>query len=256
MTTDSFQVAQTNLQLYNQLLRQMRSPDDLASVRSAYELASLLYSGHYQADGKPFVCHTVGVASILAELEAPAPVLAFALVHNVYSNGDFGDGKYGVATPFRRRKVRDAVGAEVEALVDRFRGLRITGRTIGQIEERLGSYDETERWLLLADLADHLEKYVDHGVLYFGDGSWITDEVGAFGERMTMLAERLDQPALAVMMRDAFASAAASPPVPPALRGKTGQKYLALTMPLSATRRLPPRLVAWWRRKRRRKRPS
>ena len=33
------------------------------------------------------------------------------------------------------------------------------------------SYGDVERHLILTDLADHLEKYADDGVLYFGDSA-------------------------------------------------------------------------------------
>ena len=105
-------IAQTNLQLYNQMLVQGRSIEELARAKSAYDLACLIYSAHYQADGKPFVAHTVGVASILCHLGLPSEVIAFGLVHNIYGNGDFGDGRQHRSTPARRRRVREAVGPE------------------------------------------------------------------------------------------------------------------------------------------------
>ena len=57
-------VAQTNIQLYNQLRREGRPREELVLTRQAYELAASLYSGYYQGDGKPFVTHGVGVASM------------------------------------------------------------------------------------------------------------------------------------------------------------------------------------------------
>ena len=105
----------------------------------------------------------------------------------------------------------------------------------------------------MTDLADHLEKYVDDGVLYFGDSAWVTDEVTLYGDRMVLMAERLGQPRLAEMLRQGFAEVAGKPMAPQFLRQGV-QKHLGMTMPLSARKRLYPRIVAWWqRRKRRRK---
>ena len=244
-------IAQTNLQLYNQMLAQGRSVEELARAKSAYDLACLIYSAHYQADGKPFVAHTVGVASILCHLGLPSEVIAFGLVHNIYGNGDFGDGRQHRSTPARRRRVREAVGPEVEALVHRFRHFRITGKTIDRIETELDSYGDFERYLVLTDLADHLEKYVDDGVLYFGDSAWVTDEVTLYGDRMVLMAERLGQPRLAEMLRQGFTELAGKPMAPQFLR-QGGQKHLGMTMPLSASKRLYPRLVAWRQRRKRR----
>src|SRR5436305_670605 len=74
-------VAQTNLQLYNQLLRHGLPRDRLVVVHRAYELLTRLYAGYYQGDGKPFVAHGVGVASILDTLDQPAEFVALGLVH-------------------------------------------------------------------------------------------------------------------------------------------------------------------------------
>lgn len=243
-----FRIAQTNLQLYNQLLGQDRGRDELLLIRKAYDLSCLLYSGYYQADGKPFVAHTVGVASILAHLGLPSPVVAFALVHNVYANGDFGDGLQHRAAPARREKVRAALGAEVETMVHAFRSFRITPQTIDRFEAGLDSCGAFERNLLLTDLADHLEKYVDRGVLYFGDGDWVTSEVALLGARLTAMAGRLGQPELGRMLQDAFDAVAGMDRAPEILR-PAKRKYLALTPPLSLKPRLYPLLVAYFRRK-------
>ena len=96
-------VAQTNLQLYNQLRARGWSPAELGLLHRAYELTVSLYSGYFQNDGKPFVAHTVGVASILGHLERPAELVAAGLLHNVYTNGDFGDGRVYSARTARRR---------------------------------------------------------------------------------------------------------------------------------------------------------
>ena len=244
-------IAQTNLQLYNQMLAQGRSVEELAFAKRAYDLASLIYSAHYQADGKPFISHTVGVASILCDLGLPIEVIAFGLIHNVYGNGDFGDGRQHQSTAARRLRVREAVGREVEELVHRFRHFRITGRTVDRIESELDSYGEVERHLILTDLADHLEKYADDGVLYFGDARWVTDDVRLYGDRMILMAERLGQPRLGEMMRQRFDMVAGRPLAPRILR-PGDQKYPEMIMPLSARKRLYTRLAAWRQRWKRR----
>lgn len=238
------QVAQTNIQLYNQLFEQRRSDDDLRLVRAAYDASSLLTAGYYQGDGKPFVCHSVGVASILCLIGMPARFVAFGLLHNIYTNGDFGRGLRTPVTPGKRSFLRERVGAEVEDLVMRFRDLRVSADSIDRIEAGLSRFDETERLLIVADLADHLEKYLDGGVLYFGDGSWITTQTDVNGNRLIALAETLGQPLLARMMRESFAAVAGRKPMPDAVRPPKDRRYLALTLPLSARPRFLPRAQA------------
>ena len=164
-------VAQTNIQLYNQLRGRGLPLEDLLLVQRAYELLTTLYSGFYQADGKPFVAHPVGVASIVAELGQPAEIVAVALLHAVYDNAGWGDGRDGGPTPERRAAVRDAVGGRAEELVVRFHEIRIEPKKIADQRRVLAELDDSDRRLMLVALADHLEKYVDLGALYFGDDS-------------------------------------------------------------------------------------
>jgi (p)ppGpp synthase/HD superfamily hydrolase len=227
-------VAQTNIQLYNQLRRQGLSRDELVLVHRAYELLTTLYSGYYQGDGKPFVAHGVGVASIMADLGQPAEIVAMALLHAVYGNADFGDGAGSGATPSRRELVREAVGEEVEGLVFRFADLRVHPDTIEHDRRALAELDETDRRLQLVAIADHVEKYVDLGVLYFGDDEEIVSWTERIGSDLIELANELGEPRLAEMVSAAFAEAAAEAEnVPPELRTSDGRRHLQLVVPRS-----------------------
>ncbi len=235
-------IAQTNIQLYNQLREAGRRLEELVEVQRAYEFVSTLYPGYYQADGKPFVAHLVGVASILAWLDQPAEFLSVGLLHNIYGNGDFGDGRSAGVTPRRSRLIVDAVGEKVERLLRRFRDLRIGPENAERIRRSLPERDETDRKLLLVDLADHLEKYVDLGLLYFGDKNWVFggSERGAV---LVAMANDLGQPGLARMLSSAFLEAEAAT-VPSELRAPDGRQFLKLVVPHSCRRRLVPGLRA------------
>jgi (p)ppGpp synthase/HD superfamily hydrolase len=234
-------IAQTNLQLYNQLRLQRRSPDDLALIRRCYELSVTLYTGRFQGDDKPFVAHTIGVASIMGQLGISSVVVGAACIHNVYGNGDFGDGLSEIATPQRRRFVADAVGEEVEECVYRFRSFRLYPTTIEEITSRLDQLNARDRDLVTMDLADHLEKYVDYGVLYFGDSTWVTDFIEHHGKALIEIANRLGQPQLANALAEAFDDTARQT-VPPELKREKQHRAIELVMPLSCTRR--PRIAA------------
>lgn len=225
-------IAQTNLQLYNQLRLEGRSPDDLALIRRCYELGVTLYSGRFQGDGKPFVAHTIGVASIMGQLGVSSVVVGAACIHNVYGNGDFGDGLSEIASPERRRIVRNAVGDEVEACIYRFRSLRLNSTSIGEIASRLDQLDGRDRDLVTMDLADHLEKYVDYGVLYFGDSAWVTDFIDDHGKALIEIANRLGHPQLAVALADAFDETARQA-IPPELKRDKRHTAIELVMPQS-----------------------
>jgi hypothetical protein len=235
-------IAQTNLQLYNQLRRQGRSPDELALVKRCYQLAVSLYSGNFQADGKPFVAHVTGVASIVAQLGLPAEIVGAACIHNVYGNGEFGDGRSHVATSRRRRIVRDAVGPEVEECIYRFRALRLTEKSILDIGRRLDELDARDKNLIVMELGDILEKHVDYGVLYYGDNRWVSDFVGEHGNALIAIAERLGHPELGAAMREAFV-ATANESIPQVLRSEGERKYMELVVPRSCRVRVNVKAV-------------
>jgi len=239
--------AQTNVQLYNELREQGRGPEAFALARRCYDFSSIAYSGHYQADGKPFVCHCVGVASIVAALGLPDEFVGAALLHNVYGNGDFGDDQAHVVTPRRRQRLTEAVGEPVARLAERFRRFRVSPATLSALEEGLPGLDETDRNLLTLDLTDHLEKHLDLGVLYYGDGSWVTEVSHAHGPRLIALAARLGRPELADMLAEAFAEVRRAADVPDPLRGQSGQRYLQVVVPPSWRRRMAPELTRRFR---------
>jgi (p)ppGpp synthase/HD superfamily hydrolase len=234
-------IAQTNLQLYNQLRAQGYSDEQLAVVHRAYEFLITIYPGYYQADGKPFVAHTVGVASLLGYLHFPVDFVAVGLLHNTYGNGDFGDGLRNVATKRRRRIVREAVGEPIEAAIERFPRCRIKQKTLPNLMSSLDRLDETHKKLIVIDLADYLEKYVDLGVCYWGNSRGVTDAVGKHGETLIVIAGRLGYPQLAAMLKEAFAHANTTQ-IPDSLRASSGWKELDLIVPRSCRRRLRPAL--------------
>jgi (p)ppGpp synthase/HD superfamily hydrolase len=231
-------VAQTNVQLYNQLRERGLPLDDLVLVHRAYEFLTTLYTGYFQADGKPFVSHGVGVASILAELGQPAEIVAAGMLHNVYGTGDFGDGERRARTPQRRRLVREAVGERVEDLVFRFADMRVHRNNIADVRARLRDMDASDRSLVVVELADHLEKYVDLAVLYLGDGSLLMQRTELLGPQLVEMAHELGEPKLAAMLSASFEEAtAAAGTVPPGLRRSDGRRVLELVVPRSCERR-------------------
>ena len=230
------QIAQTNPQLYNQLLDNRLPLHDLLLVHHAYELLATLYPGHFQADGKPFVAHGVGVASILAQLNEPAEILAVGLLHNVYGNADFGDGREGIVTASRRSVVRAAVGERIDELLIRFRELRVGPQNVEEVRRALPGRSDTERRLICVDLADYLEKYVDVGILYWAATGWSASEL--IGDELIAIAHDLGRPRLAAMLSEAFSTAASRrDQVPAALRPSDGRLQLTLVVPRSCRRK-------------------
>ncbi|MBT5031559.1 MAG: HD domain-containing protein [Proteobacteria bacterium] len=87
---DLTHIAQTPLQLYNQLRLADYPEQELDEARSACEFLNSLFAGRYRATGKSLIEHCVGTASILETHGADAATVTAGLLHAVYSQGDFG----------------------------------------------------------------------------------------------------------------------------------------------------------------------
>lgn len=158
--------AQTNVALYNQLCAAGWPESELLRARRGYELGAELFAGRFRPMGKPFVCHLVGVASLLERFGAPRPTVIAGLIHSVYPQGDFGTGRSGPIREHRER-VREAVGAAVEELVERY--ARLKDPDAPGFVERAGAGEaltSAEREVLTIDLVDTLEEHQDYGILY------------------------------------------------------------------------------------------
>ena len=226
-------IAMVNTRLYGQLLAQGRPEHELELIRRAYDLASFLYAGAHQPDGRPFTAHAVSVASALTLLGLPSSMVAAALVHNVYNNGDFGDGLHDALTPARRHLVAEAVGEEIEGYVVRFRSLRLN--------REIESWGDVERNLMILELADKLDKYVDMNLLFAGDAEWVKRFMNAHEAELVDIAGRLGQPVLAGALTLAVARAEKRGSVPTVLRSEPHRKYAYRIQPASLT--LRPKLA-------------
>ncbi len=148
--------AQTNVQLYQQLVRAGWPEDELRSVQAAYRLALQVVAGRYHASERPFVAHLVGVASILAQHGADATIVCAGLLHSIYGNGDFGDGLQGLHEA-RRRVVRRAVGAASEELIAHYASVRWNEAAFKDLTIRAKSLRPVEgavAWIKLADVLE------------------------------------------------------------------------------------------------------
>jgi GT2 family glycosyltransferase len=157
--------AQTNLQLYNQLLAAGRTSDDLRLIRDAYELALRLFAAQFRASGKPFVAHLVGVASVLAAHERPIETVVAGLLHSVYALGEFGDGSRGM-TARKRHQVRLAVGDAAESLVARYAETSWDLATLAMLEDRAAMLTPHERAAIEIKLADVIDDHLDRSMDY------------------------------------------------------------------------------------------
>jgi (p)ppGpp synthase/HD superfamily hydrolase len=155
--------AQTNIQLYEQLLSTGYGMQDVGRVRAAYSLATRLFAGQLRPEGRPFVCHLVGVASILAMLKATSATIIAGLLHSAYTHGDFGLGR-GRMTRSARARLRAAVGPEVELVVAGYSGHQWTLASVTDWATNVAGLESEMRQIIVIRLADLAEDALDSGL--------------------------------------------------------------------------------------------
>lgn len=161
-----YRYAQTNIQLYEQLLDAGYSDSDLRCVRAAYELMCALFSAQFRPNGKPVIAHLVGVASALAAHGAALPVVLAGLSHAAYATGDFGGfwPRMTRAKP-KRRRVSGVIGEEAEAILAHYTAFAWNERA-ASLAAALPDLSPRERDVILVRLANELDEAADHALIY------------------------------------------------------------------------------------------
>lgn len=146
-------IAQTHLQLLQQL---KLAPEQWLPMQRAYFHAQGLAHDLYRGSGKPFVCHLVGTASIVAYCHAPLSEELAAMLHACYQERVYRDHPGGLVAC--RRQIQIEFGPEVERLVYQYQ--------FG-VDSNAGG-DGEARAVELLHLADDLEDLLDLAPLLHG----------------------------------------------------------------------------------------
>lgn len=197
-------IAQTNLQLFEQLRRRGHGAEDVDLVRRAYELALTLNACQYRSSGRSLVEHLLGTTSVVASLGANAALVAATMAHAVYVHGDVGTlrKRPGAA---QRRRVRDAIGDAAEAIIDRYSVLYWNVKTVGSLRERLPSMDALDRDALTIRLGDQLDIYGTREALYYDNVEKRREFARELGPSIVAMADQLGYPQLGAALRHAYA---------------------------------------------------
>ena len=190
-------IAQTNLDLYRQLHNCGYTVVDLQRVRDCYGLAMELFSDRFRANGKPFVSHLIGTASVLAEIGARPPVVGAGLLHAVYATGVFPVG-YNMADD-KREMIRAVAGDEAENLVWGYSRFDWSAKGIEGLDEAFDETEAHEKDIILMRLANELDDYLALGMQFCSEKR---QELAVDEENCIKLARQLGHPNLA----DALAS--------------------------------------------------
>lgn len=228
--------AQTNIQLYNQLIGANCPEDDLTLIRRAYELAVPLFAGLYRPSGKTFLDHVVGTASIAHAVGAKATLAAAGLLHSAYSHGDFGFvGR--ISARARRRRMVHAVGSEVETYVRMYTELPWSMRDARALSGRIEDMTPTGRDVVLLRVVNELEDHLDGATLYCYSAARHKEKLEQRREVLCDLADRLGATVLHHEIERVFANCASQPVVPellPRRRRPRSHRVLPLSCRRSA----------------------
>lgn len=221
MTGLSSGYAQTNIQLYRQMLAEGYTGPELAQVRRAYELAMVLFTGTYRPSGKPNIAHLVGTASIVARLRVPVELVLAGLLHSVYEHGDFGGPAPGI-TRRKREIVARAIGPSAEMHVARYAAMRSDVANLSTLHVEFPALDRIDRRVVVLRLADVLEDHLDRGVLYCSNATGRQKFSWRMRSELVAMAEELGFPVLARELDRTLAAVAAAD-VPAELCGARGR---------------------------------
>ncbi len=122
-----------------------RSPDEMAVIRSACELAEKAHAGQLRLSGEPYLHHVLAVADILADLRLDHETIAAALLHDVAEDTD-------VTT----EQLRVQFGDNIANLVDGVTKMQLIQAFNGTVDnsKKERSQSESLRKMLLAMAED------------------------------------------------------------------------------------------------------
>jgi (p)ppGpp synthase/HD superfamily hydrolase len=218
-------VAQTNLQLFNQLQTADWCERDLARVKDAYALSVRILGSRFRPDGKPFLAHAIGTAGILASAACDVDVVLAGMLHAAYAWGDWGEGSHTM-TNTKRAAVRDVVGVRAERIVAAYTRVPWGEAAAASLLERIDDLDDEERDMAALKVANALDDNLDLGMRYRGNtADMVADDRTvprtvdlARGLGMTTLADQLQAARDAEIAADvlsALAFGGGYPQIPP-----------------------------------------
>ncbi len=151
---------QTNLELYIQLQGEGYSEKEIKQVHETYLFTFAAVNSYYRGSGKPFICHLVGVAGIMASCRQPVEVIQVALMHALYQNRvTFGAANTMEA---KRSLVQAKFGAWIDAHILAYTHYELQGAEKIEVDATM------KRVVMLISIADELEDIMSYGLSLHG----------------------------------------------------------------------------------------
>lgn len=232
-------IAQTNLQLYLQLIGDRWSDEALRQVQNAYELALRLFACQVRPNRKPFICHLLGTASVAAMQCDDSDVVTASLLHAAYASGDWGDRQRGCARS-RRDLIEELVGNVAETLLFQYTIMEWNYQTGEVLLPRVAAMGEIDRAVVLMRLANEVDEWLDGGLRFSSKGEFLRFQPDNVKNLVT-LAQRLGYLGIAELL-DQLAQESESLVVPPCLRTDTSATSGMVVLPQAPLVRLAVRI--------------
>jgi hypothetical protein len=83
---DRGELAQSRFALREQAIARGYPEDEVRGLERACDLATLLFDGLYRPDGRPFLSHVIGTASVLVRYDIQTSVVQSGLMHAAYTH--------------------------------------------------------------------------------------------------------------------------------------------------------------------------
>jgi hypothetical protein len=153
--------AQTNLELYAQILDSGYDARQRRRVADAYQFALHQVYPLARGSGKPFICHLVGTASLVLASGCAEDVVIAAVLHALYQRRIPFAG--GLPPPQRRPVVAGAFGTAVDDLIEGYTAFE--DARLGELD---GDFAADNAELVTLRLADELEDLCGNAIALHG----------------------------------------------------------------------------------------
>lgn len=173
-----YRPAQTNLQLYLQMLDKGYNKEDVNLVNRAYLFTINKVHLMYRGSGKPFICHLVGAASLMVLCKQSIDVVLAALMHALYQNRVSFEGTKDIRK--RREIISQKFGKVCDRLISEYTEFEMTG-----IKDIDPNHITVDKQVLLMRIADELEDLVDFGLCLHGLEGEPKEKGGSYLSRRT-----------------------------------------------------------------------
>ena len=167
--------------------------NDLFLIKQSYSFVLALFTDMCRGNEKPFICHLVGTASILADNQASPVVIAVGLLHATYAQGVFSDGSTGI-TKNHQYIVKNKFGDEVEALLTEYTKFPWGETDIESLLVNHGTYSNLTKSLIFLRIANALEDHLDAGTCYNTKDMYRKKPQILFN--ISKLADRINKPSI------------------------------------------------------------